>query len=468
MSHLAQLQADHARVIDEIRRLSDRGERNRAMMDYAAATDYDVIRLLAEVDGRAPVSSLCREVPWPSPLATAALHGPAGRFVEIVAPHSEADPAALLGIYLAAAGALFGPDPHVRVESTRHFARLFVAIVGRTSKARKGTAMDRVADVARRASHDFDRISIDGLASGEAVVHRVRDPVLDEGGEIVDAGAADKRLLIAEPELARIFAVMDRRGSILSPILRCAWDHGTLNNTTKHNAERATGAHVVVVGMVTAAELSSTMKAVETANGFANRFVYVCAERSKLLPFGGDLRDPDLVALGQELAAAVAFARGVGEVGWAKPTRAVWAEIYAALSEGRPGVVGAVTARAEAQVLRLALVFALLDRTREIEPAHLAAAVSVWDYAIASAEHLFSGRVGHPLAEKILDALRREPAILTRDELYGVIGRHRTADDLDEALDVLVRAGLAVRERESTKGRSREVWRLATYDDEAA
>jgi hypothetical protein len=45
-------------------------------------------------------------------LDKAALHGPAGRIVSSLAPHTEAHPAALLLQFLAAFGNLIGPGPH--------------------------------------------------------------------------------------------------------------------------------------------------------------------------------------------------------------------------------------------------------------------------------------------------------------------------------------------------------------------
>jgi len=41
--------------------------------------------------------------------------------------------------------------------------------------------------------------------------------------------------------------------------------------------------------------------------------------------------------------------------------RAIWQAVYPELSEGSGGLHGSVTARAEAQCIRLALVYALLD-----------------------------------------------------------------------------------------------------------
>ena len=53
--------------------------------------------------------------------------------------------------------------------------------------------------------------------------------------------------------------------------------------------------------------------------------------------------------------------------------RAIWREVYAELSVGKTGLLGAATSRAEAQVMRLALLYALLDRSRVIAAEHLTA-----------------------------------------------------------------------------------------------
>jgi hypothetical protein len=51
----------------------------------------------------------------------------------------------------------------------------------------------------------------------------------------------------------------------------------------------------------------------------------------------------------------------------ADAAKVTWATVYGALSASQPGLLGAVTARAEAQTIRLALIYALLDGTAEID-----------------------------------------------------------------------------------------------------
>src|SRR6201994_838336 len=73
-----------------------------------------------------------------------ALYGLAGEAVRTLAPHSEAQPEALLLELLAAFGNVIGPGPHCMVGPTRHALNLFVVLVGESSKARKGTSWNQI------------------------------------------------------------------------------------------------------------------------------------------------------------------------------------------------------------------------------------------------------------------------------------------------------------------------------------
>jgi hypothetical protein len=77
---------------------------------------------------------------WPAPLAPEAFYGLAGDVVRTIEPHSEADPAALLVMLLAACGNLVGPCAHFIAEARKHFCRVWPVLVGETAKGRKGSA----------------------------------------------------------------------------------------------------------------------------------------------------------------------------------------------------------------------------------------------------------------------------------------------------------------------------------------
>jgi len=81
----------------------------------------------------------------------------------------------------------------------------------------------------------------------------------------------------------------------------------------------------------------------------------------------------------------------------------------------------------------------------------------VWEYCEASAAYIFGSLQEDPVADTILDGLRR-CAGMTRSEISGLFDRHQAAARIDHALHVLHTKGLARFEREETGGRPRERW----------
>src|SRR5437660_7321035 len=120
--------------------------------------------------------------------------------------------------------------------------------------------------------------------------------------------------MVIESEFSGALRVMQREGNILSRVLRDAWDRGDLATMTKNSPARATGAGISIVGHITAAELRECLDRTDMANGFANRFLFACVRRSKLLPFGGNLPDVAIMTMAEPIAVAVRFARQVGQV----------------------------------------------------------------------------------------------------------------------------------------------------------
>ncbi len=413
----------------------------------------------------------------PSPLvlefpvmAEEAFTGLAGDIVRMVEPHTESDRAGLLLSAHACFGNCIGRGPHYRVESTEHGTNLFVVKVGDSSKARKGTGEDRIISFFRHADGDWVNQRVhSGLSSGEGVIHAVRDPVTgyEKQGKgavrvevEIDSGIADKRLMVIESEFAGALRVMQREGNILSRIARDAWDRGNLATLTKNSPGRATGSCVSIIGHITANELRTYFDKTEMSNGFGNRFLFACVRRSKFLPFGGSLQDNDVIGLAHEIRRAVEAARRVRQVVMAPAAADLWGAIYPELSGDRPGLLGSLTARAEAQVVRLAMLYALWTASDRIEVDQLMAAVAIEDFCRKSVEYIFGDMLGDPVADTILDALRTAgSAGLTRTEISNLFSRNAAANQIARALGELARRGLAgQRKREGTSGRPAEIW----------
>jgi len=301
-----------------------------------------------------------------------------------------------------------------------------------------------------------------GLISGEGLIYHVRDEVRGErkGEEIVlDPGEPDKRLMAVEGELASQLKVMAREGNTLSAAIRQAWDDHRLRTMTKNNPTRATGAHISIIGHITKAEFLRHLSNTEAANGFANRFLWIMVRRSKELPFGGEVPSEDLKCLGRRLDAAVRFGREPRHIRWGDSARVPWAEVYGPLSEGKPGLFGAVVGRAEAQTLRLATLYAAMDQSETIEDDHLAAALALWDYAEESARYIFGDATGDPVADDIMEALRAVGAEgISRTQIRDLFGRHKSADRINRALGELLKLGRVRKEDVPTGGRPTEKW----------
>ena len=399
---------------------------------------------------------------WPAPLADAAFHGVIGEAVRIIEPHCEGDPAALLVNALVTFGSLVGSKPHMRVARDLHPARLFAVTVGETAKARKGLTWNFIKYLFTGVDSTLPNRISDGLSSGEGLISAVRDSVIrdDKDGlpEIVDEGVDDKRLLIVESEFASVLEVGKRAGNTLSPVIRSAWDSGDLNTMVKNSPTRATGAHISILGHITREELLRKLDSTDIANGFANRFLFVAAQRSKLLAFGDELDDAALDDVRSRLNEALTYVQKMGRMKWADETRPLWTQQYERLSEGSPGLLGHLTARSEAQVLRMAVVYALADRSTEIRPEHLRAALEVWRYVHDSTRYIFGVRTGDDVADRIREALRGRPAGLSRTDIRNLFSHHQTEARIETALQVLHGLGQAWVEIVPTAGRPREVW----------
>jgi hypothetical protein len=395
-----------------------------------------------------------------------AYHGLAGDVVRAIEPHTEADSVAILIQFLTCAGNIFGNSAYYKVEGSRHHANLFSVLVGESSKARKGTSWDRVSEIVRIAD---DRWSSEcakgGLSSGEGLINEVRDPVKKWNAkekilETVDPGVSDKRLMVTEPEFAGVLAVVERHGNTLSPLMRKAWDGGILSTMTRSSSLRATGAHISIVGHITVDELRARLTRTDTANGFANRFLFSLVKRSKVLPFGGDALDGKVIVdLGERLKAAVASASTIGRVGWTSSAAQAWERVYPQLSQGQSGLLGAVTSRAEAQCVRLALVYALLDGAANIDLPHIKAALAVWEHAEASSAHIFGASLGDSVADEIVRALQHAGHEgMSRTAIRDLFGRNQSADRIGAALALLASKGRAKMEIRESGGRPIEIW----------
>ncbi len=286
-----------------------------------------------------------------------------------------------------------------------------------------------------------------GLSSGEGLIWAVRDPVHGYDRDkrtkqlveqIIDPGISDKRLFVVESEFASVLRRMNRENNTLSMTLRQAWDGAKLQTMTKASPASATDAHGSLIAHVTRDEMKREMAAGEAFNGFSNRFLWWAVQRSKLLPDGGELAQEDFASIRQRLRVVIESAAldTFQQVCRDSEAKELWHGVYGDLTADRPGAMGAATARAAAQVMRLSLIYAVLDGRGIIQPVHLRAALAVWRYCHDSAACLFAIHSGDSQQEKHFTFIRDQGGCVSVRDFQRKF--HRDFPTVDDAKAKLV------------------------------
>lgn len=394
-------------------------------------------------------SEAVNAIPWPVSPHAAAFHGLAGEIANGFDPYTEADKPATLISFLVAFGNIINRSGYFVVSGTNHYTNLFVGLVGRTAGGRKGTSWGLIRALFEAVEQTWaDTRTANGLSSGEGLVFQVRDEIygVNRKGEefLKDAGEPDKRLLIIESELARALQVMKREGNTLSAVLREAWDGpAILRSLTKNDNTRASLPHISIIGHITREELRRDLEENSYTNGLVNRFLWVCVRRSKCLPEGSDEYTSIIDSLAESLKFVMEWAAAEPHlITFSNEARVEWHRVYPILSSEKPGLLGFVTARAEAQVRRLAVLYAVLDCSETIELSHLQAALALFSYCEQSAAYIFGSeiQVDDPDEVKIIEYLR-EHGECTQTEINNNVFKKRNTMRMREALETLSAKG---------------------------
>jgi hypothetical protein len=164
---------------------------------------------------------------------------------------------------------------------------------------------------------------------------------------------------------------------------------------------------------------------------------------------------PEVAKLQRRLWTLVAEAQKTGEICLTPDALQTWDAIYPELSSETPGLSGAIVNRAEAQTIRLGLVYALLDGEKSIDTRHINSAFALWKYAHASATCLFGDRATDPAEQKIVAILKSGPCSATN--LNRALNGHVTSGKLRQVLGQMEAANRITIRLEKTDGRPRKI-----------
>ena len=119
--------------------------------------------------------------------------------------------------------------------------------------------------------------------------------------------------------------------------------------------------------------------------------------------------------------------------------------------------MGSILNRGETQVIRLAMIYAFLDKVDIIEPRHIQSACAVWKYCEDSARFIFSGKEINPFVSKIRKLLKKDGR-LSVSEIYQHFNKHITKDQLEESITELISRNEIVQTEIKTGGRPKKLF----------
>lgn len=361
-----------------------------------------------------------RNAPQPDPIC---LYGLVGDVARAGSEGTETNAHAIAANFMAYLSCAIGRGVYLPIGNTRHHTRLFCLHIGRSGRGRKGDAVSLVLriDAALRAIDDafVPQVHRGGLSTREGLAALIHDGYR-QGRHDVPA-IEDKRLWVVESEFANVLHQGRRDGNTLSAALRDCWDGIDLKPATKSNRVYASDPHVCLSGAISPSELRGLMSAREMSNGFANRFLMIWAERSRMLPFPKETPQSVVEHLARRTLEVLAFVRAARHderehLKMELSPQAQWR--YAQLYRGElhdgvdDGAIGAMLERRAPMLLRLAMLMALTDLQTRIDVPHIDAAMAWIQHATASVRFVFSSATEEAKLAQVLELTNRLLAFL--------------------------------------------------------
>jgi Protein of unknown function (DUF3987) len=331
----------------------------------------------------------------PPRAVTEMFFGITGEVAKAAAMGTEVNPVAAAGFYLTLLSAAIGRDLYLSVGNTFHHARINGVHVGRTAIGRKGDAQGLGRRIRAKVCETFDmgRFHSGGLSSREGLAGAIQD---SKGDGDTD-GTDDKRLLIVESEFSNTLAQGKREGNTLTAALRDAWDGNDIKPLVKHSPTHCTAPHISIWANITPPELRSMMTERDVSNGFLNRFLFIWAERTQLVPLPIRTSDEvvnDFAARTQEIVTwaigGYPESKNTRRMNLSDEAQALYVASYPRLCDGdAPAKVATLMERAAPYSLRLAMLFAITDQSLVIGRQHLHAALAWVTYCGQSVAYIF-------------------------------------------------------------------------------
>lgn len=387
------------------------------------------------------------------------LYGIVGEIARAGSESTEANPFAIAASAIAYLGVAIGRGPYFAIGDDWNHTNLFFIHVGRSSRGRKGTSkklvISRIADAVEELSeHHAPQIHKGGLSTREGLAQMIHDGYTQGRDEVPPID--DKRLLAVESEFANVLQQSQRNGNTLSTAIRDAWDGTSIKPAIKTSPVWASNPHIGILADVTPSELRSLMAAREMSNGFANRFIFFWAEGDKVNPFPKSTPKDVVQGFARRISDILLFAgaerhvdRNVMRMEFSPDASSNYAKLYRGELRDRSAgeaVTGLLDRRAP-MLIRLAMIFAITDKSETIEAQHLNAGMAWVRYWVESVKYIFQSAMDevhvaetNEVANALLAFLQANGKASRTQITKTCFSGHIVKEKLDAAIEELLSA----------------------------
>lgn len=415
-----------------------------------------------------------------------ALYGVLGEIARETTKESEANPFAVMANLIVMLGSIFGRKAYIKMDVDKHYPIFFILHVGKASKGKKGLATSITKSLYRKLEEEITFLPKQisgGLSTGEGLINLIHDGIKNNDpkkkDEWEEPPIEDKRLWIVESEFNNIFTQGQRNGNSLIDTLRILWDGIEIAPLTKTKKIGVKNPHINIMGHITPYELINNLTSNNSANGLASRFLIFYANRGKSvqIPKSDDetinISKNKLVEIINYVEASDFTKYDQIEVTMNEEAISLYKTYYDEIDEQEySDKLDPMLGRRLATLLRLAMLFALTDKSIIINTNHIHAAKCWIDYWTSSIGYLFeTGKQQEEhkkiteMATRISEFLKNKNKASRSDISSSVFKGKANKHDLDKAINYLLAkspATVELVEDNSTGGRPKKIYKYIT------
>lgn len=313
---------------------------------------------------------------------------PLGRlYRDAVAGSTEASDNYHLGVFITVAGALLGRSVYYCMPHPL-YPNFYTALTGASSRARKGTAMGFGNKLLRAVAED-EICMMYGLGSAEGFVDQLSQFQASKK-------ASSVTMLIELSELRTLIDKMNQKStSNITGILSEAFDcKDKLHIPTRHHREVAENPFTSILGGA-APDWLEKIQALDLKGGIGNRFLWVPGEPKEANPKPPPVNSQFWKPLISELRKVRSYwteKKRPTEFELSSEADAKWEQVYKRTYNygNEDPLVSVLSDRMEVHTIKVALLYAALDRKSVIELGHLSAAIEFSGFLMDSLFRIFS------------------------------------------------------------------------------